>query len=150
MSSAIIRQTLIKNRCINQVKYSLLFSLFYMISPSVSAAPSEAEIIFNQEIIECASYYQISSDAIAAMNVPQMQAVAERLRNTSVIAITIAEKYQAKEDVADVLSNVLQEQRTALPDNKNLGSLMGQYKDSCKKLLIDPQKRLDYWIMATM
>ncbi|MBZ4680874.1 MAG: hypothetical protein JG763_3506, partial [Shewanella sp.] len=25
-----------------------------------------------------------------------------------------------------------------------------QYKDSCKTILAEPQKRLDYWIMANM
>lgn len=124
--------------------------LVLLVQTSVKAAPSEAEIIFSNEVIECASYYQISSDAIAKMDAPQMKAVGDRLKNTSIEALTLAQKYQSDEAVADVLSEVQQKQLAALPDNKSLGKLMGQYKDSCKSLLAEPQKRLDYWIMATM
>ncbi|MPY21746.1 hypothetical protein FM037_17460 [Shewanella psychropiezotolerans] len=150
MPSSVTRLVSIKNRRISQIKHSLIFPILCLAPLSVSAAPSEAEIIFSNEVIECASYYQISSDAIAAMNAPQMQVVGERLKSSSAKAISIAEEYQAKEDVADVLSNVQQKQLASLPDNKSLRGLMGKYKDSCKTLLAEPQKRLDYWIMATM
>ena len=31
-----------------------------------------------------------------------------------------------------------------------MGALMQQYKDKCQEILNDPQKRLDYWVMAKM
>lgn len=150
MPSSTTRLVSIKNRRISQIKHSLILPLLCLAPLTASAAPSEAEIIFSNEVIECASYYQISSDAIAAMNAPQMQVVGERLKSSSAKAISIAQEYQAKEDVADVLSNVQQKQLASLPDNKSLRDLMGKYKDSCKTLLAEPQQRLDYWIMATM
>ncbi|EDP98946.1 hypothetical protein [Shewanella benthica] len=150
MPSSTPRLVSINHRRISQIKHSLIFPLLCLAPLAVSAAPSEAEIIFSNEVIECASYYQISSAAIAAMNAPQMQVVGERLQSSSTKAISIAQEYQAKEDVADVLSNVQQQQLASLPDNKSLRDLMGKYKDSCKNLLAEPQQRLDYWIMATM
>ncbi|WP_246028487.1 hypothetical protein [Shewanella atlantica] len=119
--------------------------------PAVAApVASEAEIAFNGEVLECASYYQISSDAISNMNAPQMKAVGERLLQSSLDAIALAEKYQSKEQVADTLSSVKEKQLASLPNSKSLGGLMGKYKDRCKSLLAEPQKRLDYWTMATM
>ncbi|BAJ02646.1 hypothetical protein [Shewanella violacea] len=140
----------IKSRRISRIKHNLIFPLLCMVPLSVSAAPSEAEMIFSKEVIACASYYQISSDVIATMNLPQMKTVGERLKSSSTKAVSIAEQYQAKEDVAAMLSKVQQQQLASLPDNKNLRDLMGKYQDSCKTLLAEPQKRLDYWIMASM
>ncbi|RTR39827.1 hypothetical protein EKG38_06965 [Shewanella canadensis] len=120
--------------------------------PAAAAAPeaSEAEIAFNHEVLECASYYQISSNAISQMNAPQMKVVGERLLQSSLDAIALAEKYQSKEQVANTLSSVKEKQLASLPNSKSLGGLMGKYKDRCKSLLADPQQRLDYWTMATM
>lgn len=130
----------------------LLLSLSLMVQLPAVAAPvaSEAEIAFNNEVLECASYYQISSDAISQMNAPQMKVVGERLSQSSLDAIALAEKYQSKEQVAETLSSVKEKQLASLPNSKSLGGLMGKYKDRCKSLLADPQKRLDYWTMATM
>ena len=123
-----------------------------LLSAAVMATsnPSEAEVAFNNEVLECASYYQISSSAIANMNAPQMQAVGDRLLNSSKQAVTLAQQYQSKEDVESKLSEIKEKQLASLPNSKSLGSLIGKYKVSCKTLLATPQKRLDYWIMATM
>ncbi|WP_299789878.1 hypothetical protein [uncultured Shewanella sp.] len=119
--------------------------------PAVAAPEaSEAEIAFNREVLECASYYQISSDAISQMNAPQMKAVGERLLKSSIDAVALAEKYQSKQQVADTLASVKEQQLAALPNSKSLGGLMGKYKERCKSLLADPQRRLEYWTMATM
>ncbi|ABV37349.1 conserved hypothetical protein [Shewanella sediminis HAW-EB3] len=130
----------------------LLLSLSLMVQLPAVAAPmaSEAEIAFNHEVLECASYYQISSDAISQMNAPQMKVVGERLLHSSQDAIALAEKYQSKDQVADTLSSIREKQLASLPNSKSLGGLMGKYKDRCKSLLAEPQKRLDYWTMATM
>ncbi len=130
----------------------LVLSLSLSVHLPAVAAPvaSEAEIAFNHEVLECASYYQISSNAISQMNAPQMKVVGERLLQSSLDAITLAEKYQSKEQVANTLSSVKEKQLASLPNSKSLGGLMGKYKDRCKSLLADPQQRLDYWTMATM
>jgi len=130
----------------------LVLSLSLPLSGAMAAAPiaSEAEIAFNHEVLECASYYQISSNAISQMNAPQMKVVGERLLQSSLDAIALAEKYQSKEQVEDILSSVKEKQLASLPNSKSLGGLMGKYKDRCKSLLAEPQKRLDYWTMATM
>ncbi|WP_442802060.1 MULTISPECIES: hypothetical protein [unclassified Shewanella] len=119
-------------------------------SAMATSNPSEEEVAFNNEVLECASYYQISSNAIASMNAPQMKAVGDRLLNSSVQAIELAEQYQNKDVVASSLLQIKEQQLASLPNNKSLGSLMGKYKVACKSLLAEPQKRLDYWIMATM
>lgn len=135
-----------------KVLQTAIFSLpfIFLVQHSAHAAPSEAEIMFNKEVIECASYYQIASEAIAKMDAPQMQTVGKRLKGTSLEAIALAKNYQSDEAVSDLLSDIQQAQLATLPENKNLGKLMNKYKDSCKTLLAEPQKRLDYWIMATM
>ncbi|WP_375335718.1 hypothetical protein [Shewanella sp. VB17] len=113
-------------------------------------SPSEAELAFNHEVLECASYYQISSNAIASMNVPQMKAVGDRLLVSAEQAVGLAEQYQNKNQVSSTLAAIKDKQLSSLPSDKSLASLMGKYKVTCQSLLAEPQKRLDYWIMATM
>jgi hypothetical protein len=125
-------------------------SLLLSASAMATSNPSEAEVAFNNEVLECAAYYQISSSAIAKMNAPQMKAVGDRLLNSSKQAVSLAQQYQSKEVVANALSEIKEKQLASLPNNNSLGGLMGKYKVACKSLLAAPQKRLDYWIMATM
>nr|WP_179024442.1 hypothetical protein [Shewanella sp. Scap07] len=128
-----------------------MMSMWVMSSTAVQAKQaSDAEVAFNKEVLECAAYYEIASDAIANMNAPQMAAVGERLKQSSQQAVTLAKQYQAEADVEKVLASQKQAQLDSLPNNKALGRLMGKYKEPCKSLLAEPQKRLDYWIMATM
>jgi hypothetical protein len=136
------------------VRFNILFStLTLLVCASVSQlaeAASDAEIAFNKELLQCAAYYQIASDAIANMNAPQMQAVGDRLKKSAEDAIMLAKQYQSDADVETLLKQSIAEQEASLPSNKNLGALMGRYKGPCQSLLADPQQRLDYWIMATM
>lgn len=137
----------------NRIKKSLitvLICLFLSSSAVAVLSPSEAELAFNNEVLECASYYQISSHAIANMNVPQMQTVGDRLLSSSKQAVALAEQYQNKTVVSSTLSAIKNKQLSSLPNNKSLAALMGKYKVACRSLLAAPQKRLDYWIMATM
>tara|TARA_R110002033_G_scaffold29178_2_gene65540 strand:- start:3103 stop:3462 length:360 start_codon:yes stop_codon:yes gene_type:complete len=118
---------------------------------SVTAhAEDAAEKAFTDELLECAAYYQISSEAIAAMNAPQMKAVGDRLKTSAIDAVAIAGKYRAPEQVEKDVVAAKQKQIDKLVGSNNLGALMSKYKDSCKSIVTDPQKRLDYWIMATM
>jgi hypothetical protein len=118
---------------------------------SVAAyAEDAAEKAFTDELIECAAYYQISSEAISAMNAPQMKAVGDRLTTSAVDAVAIAGKYRAPEQVEKDLTAAKQQQIDKLAGSNNLGALMSKYKDSCKSIVTEPQKRLDYWTMATM
>ncbi|WP_418357041.1 hypothetical protein ACNH6B_11345 [Shewanella basaltis] len=117
---------------------------------ATACAEDAAEKAFTDELIECAAYYQISSEAIGAMNAPQMKAVGERLTASARDTITLAGKYRSPEQVEKDLISAKQKQIEKLAGSNNLGGLMAQYKDSCKALVDDPQKRLDYWTMATM
>lgn len=128
----------------------VLSSALVLVQFNANAAPSEAETQFIDEVLECASYYQISSETIAGMNAPQMKPVGEKLKTSSVQALSLAQKYQTKDLVEARFAQVEEKQRASLPKGNNLGQLMGKYKDRCKTLLAEPQKRLDYWIMATM
>ncbi|MCE9678922.1 hypothetical protein LZP69_06945 [Shewanella sp. AS1] len=113
-------------------------------------AASEAEVAFNKEVLQCAAYYHIASGAISQMNAPQMKAVGERLKQSELDAVKLAKQYQTEAEVDALLDKTIAEQQASLPSNKNLGALMGRYKQPCQELLANPQQRLDYWIMATM
>lgn len=120
------------------------------LSASTAVWADEAEKAFSQEVIECAAYYQVSSEAISAMNAPQMQAVGERLKSSKIEAENLAKKYQTETEVTQAVADAKARQIESLGGSSNLGALMGKYKEECKNLLADPQKRLDYWTMATM
>ncbi|GIU23138.1 hypothetical protein TUM4644_16270 [Shewanella colwelliana] len=129
---------------------ALILVSFGSIAQAVELTPSPAEIEFNKEVLACAAYYQIASDAISNMNAPQMQAVGDRLKQSGLDAVTLAKKYQSESEVNAILAQQVAAQQASLPSNKNLGGLMGRYKTQCQSLLANPQKRLDYWVMATM
>ncbi len=128
---------------------TLIFTSSALVSSS-SFAASEAEIAFNKEVLECAAYYQIASDAIVNMNAPQMVAVGDRLKKSAQDAVSLAKNYQSEEEVNNLLEQTVAKHEAELPESKNLGGLMGRYKEPCQNLLANPQQRMDYWIMATM
>ncbi|MCL1137052.1 hypothetical protein [Shewanella pneumatophori] len=117
---------------------------------SFNSFAGEAEDAFTQELAECAAYYQIASDAISAMNAPQMQAVGERLQQSGQQAIEIAAKYQSEDKVAAAVTKAAEQHKASMPNSQSLGPLMGKYKEKCKTIIAQPDKRLDYWTMATM
>ena len=117
---------------------------------SFAAFAGDAEDALTKELTECAAYYQIASSAIAAMNAPQMQAVGERLKASGEQALEIANKYQTEEYVNQALVEATKQHKASMPNSKSLGPLMGKYKESCKVVISQPEKRLDYWTMATM
>ncbi|GAA0785981.1 MULTISPECIES: hypothetical protein [Pseudomonadati] len=127
----------------------ILAASFVCFSQSVNAQDA-AEAAFTNEVIQCAAYYQIASEAIGAMNAPQMQAVGERLKVSALDATTLAEKYRPAAQVVTDIAVEKDKQKAKLGGSTNLGALMGQYKDLCKTVVYEPQKRLDYWAMATM
>lgn len=128
---------------------SVLVSLV-MLGMSYSVYAGPAEEAFSSELLDCAAYYQISSEAIAAMNAPQMQAVGEKLKTSSTDAIAIAKKYRTDEQVEAGLNAARESHIKSMAGSSSLGNLMAKYKESCKAILADPQQRLDYWVMATM
>ncbi|MBV7317105.1 hypothetical protein [Shewanella sp. NIFS-20-20] len=109
---------------------------------------SVAERSYTEELLECASYYDISSEAISAMNAPQMQAVASRLVESSAEAKRLAAEYLPAQQLDAELASAKQAQIMQLKNSQNLGGLMAKYKDSCKQLLADPKQRLEYWQMV--
>ncbi|UJF23221.1 hypothetical protein [Shewanella sp. OMA3-2] len=113
-------------------------------------AQDQAEQAFTDEVVQCAAYYQIASEAIASMNAPQMQAVGERLKISATDAATLASQYRSVEQVDRDIVVQKQQQIAKLGGSTNLGGLMGQYKELCKTVVYEPQKRLDYWSMVTM
>ncbi|QDE30968.1 MULTISPECIES: hypothetical protein [Shewanella] len=127
-----------------------IFTVSAMCVSITAQAESAAEKAFTDELLECAAYYQISSEAIGAMNAPQMKAVGERLKTSAVDAVKIAGKYRDPAQVDKDVVTAKQKQIAQLGGSNNLGGLMSKYKDSCKSIVTDPQKRLDYWTMATM
>ncbi|GIU42758.1 hypothetical protein [Shewanella algidipiscicola] len=127
-----------------------LLTVFSLSASATQAPASEAEIAFNQEVLQCAAYYHIASDAISNMDAPQMKPVGERLKQSGEAALTLAKQYQSEAQVEQLLQQAIAKQQASLPNNKSLGGLMGRYKTPCQNLLANPQQRLDYWIMATM
>jgi len=69
---------------------------------------------------------------------------------SAVDAATLAEKYRPAAQVTTDIAAEKDKQKAKLGGSTNLGSLMGQYKDLCKTVVYEPQKRLDYWAMVTM
>ena len=133
----------------NKLTKSVLAGLVMCIS-TASFAEDKAEKAFTDEVIQCAAYYQISSEAIKAMNAPQMKDVSERLVASADLTAKLATKYRDEAQVTLDVAAEKDRQVASLAEASNLGALMEKYKDSCKNVVMDPQKRLDYWIMATM
>ncbi|ACJ29625.1 Conserved hypothetical protein [Shewanella piezotolerans WP3] len=115
-----------------------------------NAAAGDAEDALTKELTECAAYYQIAANAIAAMNAPQMQAVGDRLKVSGEQAVAIANKYQTEEYVNEAVLAATKQHKASMPNSKSLGPLMGKYKEKCKVVISQPEQRLDYWTMATM
>ncbi|MCL2916641.1 hypothetical protein [Shewanella litorisediminis] len=134
-----------------RVIFSRLFvSLSLAATLSVPALADNAEKALAGELLECAAYYQISSEAITAMNAPQMQAVGERLKASADESLTLAGKYYGDGDLDAALKETRDRQIASMAGSSSLGNLMAKYKESCKTLLADPNARLEYWQMATM
>lgn len=132
------------------LKISAKVSLLALLSMTTQAYAQEAEQKFGDELADCAAYYQIASETISSMNAPQMKAVGDRLRVSGTQAVELAQKYKSEADVMSSVSKAKAKQIASLNGSSNLGILMGKYKDSCKNILAEPTKRLDYWVMATM
>ncbi|MFQ6370481.1 hypothetical protein [Shewanella sp. YIC-542] len=116
---------------------------------SLSAMAEEAPQAFVSELHQCAAYYQLGSQMVAAMNAPQMAAVGDRLANNAKTAKRLAAKYMPAPAVEQAVNSET-ERMMQSTGGQGMGALMRQYKDKCQSLLDDPQKRLDYWVMATM
>ncbi|WP_144208635.1 hypothetical protein [Shewanella donghaensis] len=113
-------------------------------------AEDKAEAAFSNELIQCAAYYQISSSMIMGMNAPQMKPVGERLKTSAIEAEKIAGSYLPAEQVVADIATAKEQQLASLNGKGNLGPLMGKYKEVCKKAVLDPKARLDYWAMVMM
>ncbi|MCL1075059.1 hypothetical protein [Shewanella dokdonensis] len=120
-----------------------------MLGVSATAGAGEAEQAFTDELHQCAAYYQLGSQMVAAMNAPQMAAVGERLQTNAKTAEQLAAKYESADATQQAVAKAT-EQMMQSTGGKGMGALMQQYKDKCQEILNDPQKRLDYWVMAKM
>ncbi|WP_299806093.1 hypothetical protein [uncultured Shewanella sp.] len=117
---------------------------------SFNSQAGEAEDAFVSELADCAAYYHIASDAISAMDAPQMAAVVDRLTLSGEQATQLAKQYQTEEQVSAAIVAAAKKHKSSMPNAKSLGPLMGKYKETCKSILAQPEKRLDYWTMVTM
>lgn len=117
---------------------------------SFNSQAGEAEEAFVSELADCAAYYHIASDAIAAMDAPQMAAVAQRLKLSGEQTKALAKQFQTEEQVSTAITLAAEKHRATMPNAKSLGPLMGKYKETCKSILAEPEQRLDYWTMVTM
>ncbi|BDM64753.1 hypothetical protein NFHSH190041_22050 [Shewanella sp. NFH-SH190041] len=128
----------------------LLTAILATTSAFAKSGGKTAEQGLTRELMDCAAYYQIASEAVAAANVPQMQNVAQKLAGQSQQAQTLAAKYSQDADLAEELKQAQARQVMTMKDARDLRGLMARYQTSCKQVLADPQQRLQYWIMATM
>ncbi|MEZ9537586.1 hypothetical protein AB4160_05245 [Shewanella sp. 10N.286.51.B8] len=122
-----------------------------LVATSLSVqAQDKAEAAFTNELVQCAAYYQISSSMIMGMNAPQMKPVGERLKTSAVEAEKLAAGYLSAEKAAKAVTEAKNQQLASLQGQSGLGPLMNKYKEVCKKAVLDPKARLDYWAMVTM
>ncbi|QSX42177.1 hypothetical protein [Shewanella cyperi] len=129
-------------------KKALTLAVFFL---SVGAHAGEAEQALANELVDCAAYYQISSEAISAMkDAPQMQVVGERLKQSATDTLSLAGKYAEGSDVDAMLKEARERQVASLAGSSSLATLMAKYKDQCKDILANPEARLDYWVMSKM
>ncbi|MGS0676750.1 hypothetical protein [Shewanella sp. 0m-4] len=119
-------------------------------SLSFNSFAGEAEEAFVGELADCAAYYHIATEAISAMNAPQMAAVVERLKVSGEQAKELAQQFKTEDEVSAAITAAAEKHRASMPNAKNLGPLMGKYKETCQSILAEPEKRLDYWTMVSM
>ncbi|WP_133407416.1 hypothetical protein [Parashewanella tropica] len=127
----------------------ILKSLFLigLLLPTIGFAKSPQSQLVN-ELVQCAAYYQISSNILSDMNAPRMKGVAEKLKTQYKASMDLANKYDEHAiDKFDVAKATL---LSVLPNKQNLSELMAAYKDKCPMIISDPEKRLSYWQMADM
>lgn len=117
---------------------------------SFNSFAGKAEDAFVSELADCAAYYHIASDAISAMNAPQMAAVVDRLEVSGKQAKQLAKQYHTEEQVSAAIVAATEKHRASMPNSKSLGPLMKKYKETCQMIIAQPEKRLDYWSMVTM
>ena len=117
---------------------------------SFNSFAGEAEDAFVGELADCAAYYHIASDAISAMNAPQMATVVDRLKVSGEQAEQLAKQYHTEDQVSAAIVAATEKHRATMPNSKSLGPLMGKYKETCQSIIAQPDKRLDYWTMTAM
>ena len=130
--------------------FQLAAAVALLTAASNSYAQDKAEEAFSNELVQCAAYYEIASGVIMGMDAPQMQAVGGRLKDSGLEAEKIAGQYMPAEKVEAAVATAKEQQIASLGGSSGLGPLMGKYKDLCKKVVLDPKSRLEYWAMVTM
>ncbi|USD39793.1 hypothetical protein J8Z22_15075 [Ferrimonas sp. SCSIO 43195] len=100
---------------------------------SAPLAPKEQAL--HDQLVQCAAYYQIASEAIAGMNAPQMKAVGERLAQSAVTAESRISDLSSTQQAAAQIASAKQAQLASLPSANSLGPLMGRFKQPCQSLL---------------
>ncbi|WP_153913546.1 hypothetical protein [Shewanella sp. TC10] len=130
--------------------FKLAASVVLLTVSSTSFAQDKAEEAFSNELVQCAAYYEIASGVIMGMDAPQMQAVGGRLKDSGLEAEKLAGQYMAADKVEAAVATAKEQQIASLGGSSGLGPLMGKYKDLCKKVVLDPKSRLEYWAMVTM
>ncbi|MCL1067950.1 hypothetical protein L2735_14235 [Shewanella olleyana] len=130
--------------------FKLAATVVLLTASTTSFAQDKAEEAFSNELVQCAAYYEIASGVIMGMDAPQMQAVGGRLKDSGLEAEKLAGQYMAADEVEAAVATAKEQQIASLGGSSGLGPLMGKYKDLCKKVVLDPKSRLEYWAMVTM
>ncbi|SDJ11753.1 hypothetical protein SAMN04488540_10552 [Ferrimonas sediminum] len=100
---------------------------------TVKLAPEDQAL--HDQLVQCAAYYQIASEAIAGMNAPQMKAVGERLAQSAATAESRISALSGEQQASARIASAKQAQLASLPSASSLGPLMGRYKQPCQSLL---------------
>ncbi|WP_133309566.1 hypothetical protein [Parashewanella spongiae] len=100
------------------------------------------------EVIQCASYYKISSDALIAMNAPQMKGIADKLKLSHQKSLELALKYD--KSATSKFAEIENQQIAEMKASSGLRELMNQYRTKCQQILAAPDERLKYWQMVEM
>lgn len=125
----------------------IVFILSVLFQSSFTFAGS-AEDKFLDEIIHCASYYKISSDALTAMSAPQMKGIADKLKLSHQKSLELALKYD--QSAASKVAVIEKKQILEMKASSGLRELMTQYRNKCQQILAAPDERLKYWQMVEM
>lgn len=120
------------------------------LSAPVYADAKFAKIEFSKELISCATYYQISSEALVSMSSPQMQEVGKKLKLSASVLVYLARKLRPEMDFLPQLDEAREEQIGLMMHTKSLNGLRGKYQSLCQDILENPGKRFNYWMMATI
>ncbi|SHG76832.1 hypothetical protein [Ferrimonas marina] len=107
----------------------------YWVMMQTSAQPKAQRTPELQGLLECAAYYELSTETINRMQVPQMMPVAGRLAQSAAKARELLRGTMSETEVNEAIAQAKDQQLASLPDPNSLRPLMAQYQEPCKAAL---------------